>query len=57
MTRRRIDASHIIAYQHGGHRYLRDGTIVIEGNEIVHVGPHGSWQGEVDETIESEVTV
>ena len=53
MTRRRIDASHIIAYQHGGHRYLRDGTIVIEGNEIVHVGPHGSWQGEVDETIDA----
>jgi cytosine/adenosine deaminase-related metal-dependent hydrolase len=52
MTRRRIDASHIIAYQDGGHRHLRDGTIVIDGNEIVHVGPRGSWRGEVDETID-----
>jgi cytosine/adenosine deaminase-related metal-dependent hydrolase len=53
MTRRRIDASHVIAYQDGGHRYLRDGTIVSDGNEIVHVGPRGSWQGEADETIDA----
>jgi cytosine/adenosine deaminase-related metal-dependent hydrolase len=52
MTRTRIDAAHIIAYQDGGHRHLRDGTIVIDGNEIVHVGPAGSWQGVVDETID-----
>jgi cytosine/adenosine deaminase-related metal-dependent hydrolase len=52
MTRTRIDAAHIIAYQDGGHRHLRDGTIVIDGNEIVHVGPAGSWQGAVDETID-----
>ena len=43
MTRRRIDASHVIAYQDGGHRYLRDGVVVTDGNEIVHVGPAGSW--------------
>ena len=43
MTRRRIDASHVIAYQDGGHRYLRDGVIGIDGNAIVHVGPAGSW--------------
>ena len=36
--RTRIDAGHIIAYQHGGHRYLRDGVVVVEGQEIVHVG-------------------
>lgn len=53
MTRRQIGASHVIAYQDGGHRHLRDGTVVIEGNEIVHVGPRGSWQGEVDETIDA----
>ncbi len=37
-TRTRIDAWHVIAYQHGRHRYLRDGVIVIEGNNIVRVG-------------------
>ncbi len=54
MTRRRIDASHVIAYQDGGHRYLRDGVIVTNGNEIVHVGPQGSWHEPVDETIDAK---
>lgn len=49
--RRMITASHIIAYQNGGHRYLRDGVIVWEGNEIIHVGP--SFDGEVDESIDA----
>ena len=53
MTRKRIDAAHIIAYQDGGHRHLQNGTIVIDGNEIVHVGPAGSWAGQVDETIDA----
>ena len=53
MTRKRIDASHVIAYQDGGHRYLRDGVVVIDGNEIVHVGPAGSWQAPVDEVIDA----
>ncbi|MCC6315875.1 MAG: amidohydrolase family protein [Thermomicrobiales bacterium] len=51
MVRRRIDASHIVAFQHGEHRYLRGGTIVTDGNEIVHVGP--SYDGPVDETIDA----
>ena len=29
-----IRASHIVAYQDGGHQSLRDGVIVIEGNTI-----------------------
>jgi len=53
MTRRRIDASHVIAYQDGGHRYLKDGVVVTEGNEIIHVGSQGSWQEPVDETIDA----
>ena len=53
MTRRRIDASHVIAYQDGEHRYLRDGVVVSEGNEIIHVGPAGSWSAPVDETIDA----
>jgi hypothetical protein len=36
--RTRIDAGHIIAYQDGGHRHLRDG-VVVEGQDIVHVAP------------------
>jgi len=53
MTRRRIDASHVIAYQDGGHRHLQDGVVVIDGNEIVHVGPQESWRQPVDETIDA----
>ncbi len=51
MTRTRIDASHVIAYQDGGHRHLRDGVVVYEGNEIIHVG--SSFDGAVDETIDA----
>jgi len=53
MSRRRIDASHVIAYQDGGHRHLVDGTVVTEGNTIVHVGPRGSFNEPVDETIDA----
>ena len=53
MARRRIDASHVIAFQDGGHRHLRDGIVVIDGSEIVHVGPQGSWDEPVDETIDA----
>jgi len=41
----------VIAFQDGGHRHLRDGVVVIEGNEIVHVG--AGFEGEVDETIDA----
>ncbi|HEU5431184.1 MAG TPA: amidohydrolase family protein, partial [Thermomicrobiales bacterium] len=51
MVRRRIDASHVIAYQDGGHRHLKDGTIVVDGDEIVHVGR--GFDGPVDETIDA----
>ncbi|MFN8517625.1 MAG: amidohydrolase family protein, partial [Chloroflexia bacterium] len=51
--RTRINASHIIAYDHaaGGHRYLRDGVIVVEGESIAHVGK--SYDGTADETIDA----
>jgi 5-methylthioadenosine/S-adenosylhomocysteine deaminase len=32
MARRIITASHLIAYQDGGHRHRRDGVILTEGN-------------------------
>ena len=53
MARRRIDASHVIAYQDGGHCYLRDGVVVTDGSDTVHVGPAGSWTEPVDETIDA----
>ncbi|MGI9253344.1 MAG: chlorohydrolase family protein [Thermomicrobiales bacterium] len=52
MSRRRIDASHVIAYQNGGHRYLKDGVVVTDGNSIVHVGPAGSFNEPVDEVLD-----
>ncbi len=53
MTRTRIDAGHIIAYdqQAGEHRYLRDGVIVIEDNNILHVGK--TYTGETDKRIDA----
>lgn len=52
MARRRIDASHVVAFQEGGHRHLRDGVVVADGSDIIHVGPQGSWNQPVDETID-----
>ena len=46
-----IQASHIVAYQDGGHRYLRDGVIVLEGNTIAHVGRQ--FTREADEVIDA----
>ena len=54
MARLRIDASHVIAYQDGGHRHLTDGEVVIEGNAIVHVGRQGTFAGTVDEVIDAK---
>ncbi|MDP9471701.1 MAG: amidohydrolase family protein, partial [Chloroflexota bacterium] len=51
MLRRLIKASHVVAYQDGGHRHLRDGVVVTEGNQIVHVGTN--FDGEVDETLDA----
>ncbi len=51
MVRRQITASHIIAFQNGGHRHLRDGVVVWENNEIIHVGKR--FDGTVDETIDA----
>ena len=34
-----IRAGHILAFDGRGHRLLRDGVVVIEGDRILHVGP------------------
>jgi 5-methylthioadenosine/S-adenosylhomocysteine deaminase len=49
--RQMIKAGHIIAFQNGEHRYLRDGVVVWEGNSILFVGK--SFDGEVDNIIEA----
>jgi cytosine/adenosine deaminase-related metal-dependent hydrolase len=47
-----IRASHIIALQDGEHRHLRDGVIVVDGNEVIHVGKtfDGTADREIDAT-------
>jgi 5-methylthioadenosine/S-adenosylhomocysteine deaminase len=46
-----IRAGYIIAHDGRGHRLLRDGVVVIEGDHIVHVGPR--FEGTVDETVDA----
>jgi cytosine/adenosine deaminase-related metal-dependent hydrolase len=52
MVRKIIRAGHVIAFQNGGHRHLKDGTIVVEDDRIVHVGG-GIFEGEADEVIDA----
>ena len=51
MARRVIKASHIIAFQKGSHRHLRDGVVVSEDSRIVHVGK--SFDGDADEVVDA----
>jgi cytosine/adenosine deaminase-related metal-dependent hydrolase len=46
-----IRAGWVIAYDGHGHRLLRDGVVIIEGERIVHVGREAG--GPVDETIDA----
>src|SRR5437899_275963 len=46
-----IRAGHIIAHDGRGHRHLRHGVVVIEGDRILHVGPR--FDGAVNETVDA----
>ena len=46
-----IRAGYVIAFDGEGHRLLRDGVVVIEGDSILHVGPR--FDGRVDETVDA----
>jgi len=46
-----IHAGHVIAFDGRGHRLLRDGAVVVEGDRIVHVGPRASFRERIDETV------
>ena len=50
-NRKQINAKLIVAYQAGEHRILQDGCIVIDGNEVVHVGK--PFAGPIDEVIDA----
>ncbi|HUZ00636.1 MAG TPA: hypothetical protein VMU89_09820 [Thermomicrobiaceae bacterium] len=49
--RTRIDAGVVVAFQDGEHRILHDGVVVVEGNEILHVGR--GFDGTVDRTLDA----
>ncbi len=55
MTRTALSASHIIAFQDGSHRHLRDGVVVWEDDKIIHVGK--SFDGDVDRQIDGSGAV
>ncbi len=46
-----IKASHVIAHDGGGHRLLRDGVVVFEGDTILHVGR--VFEGHADHVIDA----
>jgi cytosine/adenosine deaminase-related metal-dependent hydrolase len=46
-----IRAGWTIAFDGRGHRLLRDGVVVLEGNRILHVGPR--FEGTADETVDA----
>jgi cytosine/adenosine deaminase-related metal-dependent hydrolase len=46
-----IRAGWIVAFDGDGHRLLRDGVVVVEGERIVYVGR--GFSGEVDETVDA----
>ena len=46
-----IRAGWIVAFDGDGHRLLRDGVVVVEGERIVHVGR--TFDGTVDETVDA----
>ena len=52
MTRTLIKAPHIIAFQNGGHRHLRDGVVVYEEDRIIHVGRN--FDGSADVVIDAK---
>jgi 5-methylthioadenosine/S-adenosylhomocysteine deaminase len=50
-----IRAGHVIAFDGSGHRLLRDGVVLLEGDRVAHVGPRaaGRLPEHVDETVDA----
>jgi len=51
MKRTAIRAGYIVAFDGRGHRLLRDGVVVMDGDRILAVGPR--FDGAVDETVDA----
>src|SRR2546429_5355633 len=53
-----IHAGHVIAFDGGGHRLLRDGTVIVDGDRIVSVGPRAAAPVGADvETIDARASI
>src|SRR5215831_16049969 len=53
-----IHAGHVIAFDGRGHRLLRDGTVVVDGDRIVSVGPRQAAPAGADvETVDARDAV
>src|SRR5438876_1927147 len=53
-----IHAGHVIAFDGHGHRLLRDGTVIVDGDRIVSVGPRqAAAAGAEVEAIEARDTI
>lgn len=50
-TTTKIQAGMIIAFQDGEHKILRNGVLVLQGEDILYVG--SSWDGDADITIDA----
>jgi 5-methylthioadenosine/S-adenosylhomocysteine deaminase len=50
--RTKIEATWIVGHARGRHQLIRDGTVVFEGNRIIHVGK--AFEGHVDKTIHAK---
>ena len=46
-----IKAPYVLAHDGRGHRLLRDGVVVLEGDRVLAVGPR--FEGRVDETVDA----
>ena len=53
-----IHAGYVIAFDGRGHRLLRDGTVIVDGDRIVSVGPRSTAPAEAaDETVDAPEAV
>ena len=46
-----IRAPYVLAHDGGGHRLLRDGVVVLEGDRILHVGSR--FEGRIDQAVDA----
>ena len=51
MEKTLVQGGYVVAFDGNSHRIVRDGVVVFEGSEIVHVGK--SYEGDVDRTIDA----